>query len=77
MIIYQNLLQYSHINFSLGIIEDLGPKVNTSRNVLLEREQYYLDLLFKDYTSNLILNRAPKTGSTLGFKHSEEFINNR
>lgn len=67
-------MKYSH---AIGILEDLGPKMNISREVLLEREQYYLDLLFKNYTSNLILNRAPKAGSTLVFKHSEEFINNR
>ena len=77
MIIYQNILKYSHINFALGFIENLGPKTNILRDVLLEREQYYLDLLFKNYTSNFILNRAPKAGSTLGFKHSKEFINNR
>jgi group I intron endonuclease len=35
-------------------------------NLLLKREQYYIDLLIKEYN---ILKRA---GSSLGYKHTEE-----
>jgi hypothetical protein len=43
---------------------------------MLEREQYYLDILFNEYKS-FKLNLSPTAGNTLGFKHSEEFKLNR
>jgi len=56
------LLKYGHINFTLEILE-YCPKTK-----LLEREQFYLDLLVPDYN---ILKYAY---SLLGFKHSEESL---
>lgn len=45
---------------------------------MLAREQYYLDIIFKENQNTLLfLNKAPIAGSTLGFKHSSEFKNNR
>lgn len=47
---------------------------------MLEREQFYLNILFnqkKENSSLAILNLAPTAGNTLGFKHSEKFKLNR
>jgi group I intron endonuclease len=57
--IYNGLLKYGHKNFTLDIIE------YCESNVLIEREQYYINLLSPEYN---ILKIA---GSRLGFKHSE------
>jgi group I intron endonuclease len=56
------LIKYGHKNFSLEILE------YCPITKLLEREQFYLDLLVPDYN---ILKYAY---SLLGFKHSEESI---
>ena len=42
---------------------------------MLNREQFYLDLLFKSAggDTDLILNKSSTAGSTLGYKHSLEF----
>jgi group I intron endonuclease len=56
------LLKYGHKNFTLEILE-YCPKTK-----LLEREQFYLDLLVPDYN---ILKYAY---SLLGFKHSQESL---
>jgi group I intron endonuclease len=56
------LVKYGHKNFTLDILE-YCPETK-----LLEREQYYLDLLIPDYN---ILKYAY---SLLGFKHSQETI---
>lgn len=60
MIIYKALLVYGFDNFSLEILE------HCDSSVVIEREQYYLDLLKPDY------NILKITGSSLGFKHSLE-----
>ena len=52
------ILKYGHSNFSLDIME------YCELNKLIEREQYYLDLLNPEY------NILKKAGSSLGFKHS-------
>lgn len=75
--IYKNIVEYTHFNFAIGILEDLGTTINLTKIKLLNREQYYLDILFKEYPKEFILNRATRAGSTLGLKHSKEFINNR
>jgi len=75
--IYKNILQYSHANFAIAILEDLGFKENLLRVSLLNREQYFLNLLFKEVPIPLILNRTSLVGSNLGLKHSEEFKKNR
>lgn len=57
--IYNAILKYDFSNFRLDILE------YCEVNVLIEREQYYIDLLKPEYN---ILKTA---GSSLGFKHSE------
>ena len=55
-------LKYRYNNFTLDILE------YCSKDLLIEREQYYLDLLNPEYN---ILKHAY---SLLGYKHSEENI---
>lgn len=43
MIIYKALLVYDYVNFTLEILE------HCESSVLLEREQYYIDLLKPNY----------------------------
>lgn len=62
MLIAKALLKYGYSNFSLEILEYCEPEV------LISREQYYLDLLKPEYN---ILTLA---GSSLGYKHSEETL---
>jgi hypothetical protein len=57
--IYSAILKYGYSNFSLDIIE------YCESNLLIYREQYYIDLSKPDYN---ILNIA---GNRLGSKHSE------
>lgn len=59
-IIYNSLLKYGHSNFSIDILEYCEP------SVLIEREQYYIDILKPEY--NILKN----AGSRLGSKQSEE-----
>jgi len=59
-IIYNSILKYGYNNFSLDILE------YCESNLLLKREQYYLDILKPEYN---ILKIA---GSNLGFKLTEE-----
>lgn len=56
------LVKYGHKNFTLDILE-YCPKTK-----LIEREQFYLDLLVPDY------NVLKYAYSLLGFKHSQESI---
>lgn len=74
--IYKSLNKYTHNNFTLAILEDLGYTKSVSKSYMLEREQFYLNILFKKYPM-LKLNNSPTAGSTLGFKHKEEFKLNR
>jgi hypothetical protein len=74
--IYNNLNKYGHNNFILAILEDLGSTGSVTKSYILNREQFYLDILFSKY-SMLKLNYSPTAGSTLGFKHKEEFRLNR
>lgn len=59
MLINRALLKYGYSNFYLEILE------YCISSVLIEREQYYLDLLKPEY------NILSKAGSRLGSKHSE------
>lgn len=59
VVIYKALLKYGYSNFMVEILE------YTDKLCLLEREQYYIDLLKPQY------NILKKAGSSLGFKHSE------
>lgn len=58
-IIYSAILKHGYINFSLDILE------YCDKNLLIEREQYYLDNLKPDYNILKIAN------SRLGSKQSE------
>lgn len=60
--INNSLLKYGYNNFSIDILEYCEP------NVLIKREQYYLDTLNPEYN---ILKRA---GSSLGYKHTKETL---
>jgi len=60
--IHSALLKYGYDNFSLDILEYCEP------NILISREQYYIDVLNSEYN---ILKIA---GNRLGFKHSEVTI---
>ena len=53
----------------LIILEDLGKTGSVTKDYMLSREQFYLDILFKTYP-RLTLNKSPTAGSTLGFKHT-------
>jgi group I intron endonuclease len=70
--IYKSLKKYGHNNFCLAILEDLGTFNKISKKFMLEREQFYLDILFKDH-SDKKLNLSPTAGTTLGYKHNSEF----
>jgi hypothetical protein len=59
-IIYSTILKHGLENFSLSILEYCSP------DKLLEREQYYIDLLEPEY------NILTKAGSSLGYKHLQE-----
>lgn len=61
-IIHNAILKYGFSNFSLEILE------YCSKQDVIKREQYYLDLLKPEYN---ILHTA---GSSLGFKHSEDTL---
>nr|YP_010044359.1 GIY-YIG endonuclease [Trametes versicolor]QPF23600.1 GIY-YIG endonuclease [Trametes versicolor]WVH38352.1 GIY-YIG endonuclease [Trametes versicolor] len=74
--IYNSLRKYGQNNFCLAILEDLGPLQQLSKKFILEREQYYLDILFTKYL-NRKLNLSPTAGSTLGLKHNTIFKLNR
>jgi len=74
--IYNSLSYYTHNNFVLIILEDLGKTGSVSKEFMLSREQIYLDLLFNKYLL-LTLNNSPTAGTTLGFKHKVEFGLNR
>ena len=55
----------------LLILEDLGKTGTVTKDYMLSREQYYLDLIFKN-NSILIMNNCSIAGTTLGFKHKPE-----
>ena len=74
--IYNSITYYTHNNFILSILEDLGPTGFVSKKYMLSREQIYLDLLFNKYPL-LALNNSPTAGTNLGFKHKPEFGINR
>jgi cytochrome c oxidase subunit 1 len=70
--IYNNINYYGVHNFALAILEDLGSSGSVTREYILSREQYYLDVLFNKYP-NLALNLSKVAGSTKGYKHKPEF----
>ena len=68
--IYNSLKKYGHNNFCLAILEDLGQLNKVSKSFILEREQFYLDILFTRYL-DIKLNLSPTAGTTLGYKHMD------
>ena len=74
--IYNSLRKYGHNNFCIAILEDLGSLQQVSKKFILEREQYFLDILFTKYLDRK-LNLSPTAGTTLGFKHNSIFKLNR
>ena len=62
MPIYKAILKHGHSNFIFEIIE------YCEQNMVLEREQYYLDNFDFDY------NILEKADSILGYKHTEETL---
>ena len=63
MLINKALLKYGYASFSLIVLEYCSPEV------LVQREQYWLDTLLPEY--NILSNAY----SSLGFKHDEETLN--
>jgi len=61
-LIYRALLKHGHFSFRLEILE------YCNKDVLLEREQYYIDNIKPEY------NILKVAGSSLGFKHSPETL---
>jgi group I intron endonuclease len=60
MIIYKAILKYGYSNFSFEVLE------YCEKNILLEREQFYIDSLNPEY------NLSPTAGSSLGRSVSAE-----
>lgn len=75
-LVYTNLKKYGKENFELAILEDLGNSGEVTKENLLEMEQKYLDILFKNFEKRA-LNLAKTAGSTKGYKHKIEFGLNR
>ncbi|KAG0890038.1 hypothetical protein G6F15_000134 (mitochondrion) [Rhizopus arrhizus] len=63
--ISNSIMKYGHNNFTVLILE-LVKESDHIKTDLLNREQYYIDLL------KPVLNLNPTAGSSLGFKHSDE-----
>lgn len=59
LIIYKSLLKYGYAGFRLEILEYCSPEI------LLQREQFYFDMLSPEY------NILKVAGSPLGYRHSE------
>lgn len=59
MMIYKALLKYGYAEFRLEILEYCDPEV------LLQREQFYFDILIPEY------NILKVAGSPIGYRHSE------
>lgn len=64
--IYNNMNHYGKYNFALAILEDLGASGNVTKEYILSREQYYIDILFNNY-SDLVINLSKQAGSTKGY----------
>ena len=61
-LIYKALLKYGYSNFQLEILEYCDP------SIIIEREQYYIDLLIPEY------NILKVAGSSFGYKHTVESL---
>jgi hypothetical protein len=68
------LKEHGYSTFSLSIIEYINItdlSLDKARKLILEREQYYLDLIFSEDKPNTY-NILKQAGSLLGFIHSSE-----
>lgn len=70
--IYNNINHYGVHNFALAILEDLGSSGSVTKEYIISREQFYLDILFNKYPK-LALNLSKVAGSTKGYKHKPKF----
>ncbi len=68
--VYLNILLHGHSSFSVAILEDLGPTGSISVTAMLAREQYYIDILFRDFPQ-LTLNSSLVAGSSTDYKHTQ------
>ena len=71
MYICNALFLYDYSSFSLSILEYIdisNLSKEDAQKLILEREQHFLDTLKPEY------NILKKTGSSLGYKHSEESL---
>lgn len=79
--IYNSILRYTHNNFALAILENLGKTGSVTKEYMLSREQHYLDIIFDSNRQlrnlEVIMNYCPTAGTTLGFKHKPSFGLNR
>lgn len=66
LIIVRGIKHYGLENFELIILEDFSAAESSSIEQILEREQYWINLL------NPIYNILTIAGNSLGFKHTEE-----
>lgn len=74
--IYSAIILYGYSSFSLSILEYIDiPKLNpeSAKNLILEREQFFLDSIFSVDEPNTF-NILKRAGNSFGFKHSEETL---
>jgi len=74
--IYPNIQNYGIHHFKLAILEDLGIAGDVTKEWILYREQYYLNLLFLKFLLQII-NLSKTAGSIKHYKHKPEFGSNR
>lgn len=67
-LINRAILKYGHCNFSLVILETLGPSKDVSNEDLLLREQHYIDLYETMMPNGYNMRPSDRTK---GFNHSE------
>lgn len=73
LLFYNSVLEYGWRNFKFGILEHINLSNVDSKdikNIILKREQYYLNII------NPSLNLCKIAGSPLGLKHSFTFSKN-
>jgi hypothetical protein len=64
---------YTHNNFILAILEDLGKTGTISKEFILSREQFYIDILFNKHKLSA-LNYSPTAGTKLGYINTNQSL---